>query len=162
MELTSLFPWLLFLHVMAAIVAFGPTFAFPLIGAMGGREPQHANFATRVSYAISKRLATPLALSMAVTGFALIIVGEIRLSERAYWWLGVSIVLYAVAIAYSLLVQSPKVARIIELTSTPPAPGASGPPPEVPALARSVKRGGQFLTIAVVVITALMVLKPVI
>ena len=49
MDLDGLFPYLLFLHVLGAIVAFGPTFAFPFIGALGGAEPQHANFATRVS-----------------------------------------------------------------------------------------------------------------
>ena len=48
MDWSALFPWLLFLHVLGAIVAFGPTFAFSFIGAMGGAEPQHANFATRV------------------------------------------------------------------------------------------------------------------
>ena len=30
-----LFPFLLFLHVLGAIVAFGPTFAFSITGAMG-------------------------------------------------------------------------------------------------------------------------------
>ena len=50
-----LFPCVLFLHVLGAIIAFGPTFAFPIIGAMGGAEPQHANFATRVTARISER-----------------------------------------------------------------------------------------------------------
>jgi len=52
----ALFPWLLFLHVLGAIVAFGPTFSFAIIGAAGGAEPQHANFATRVSHLVSSRL----------------------------------------------------------------------------------------------------------
>ena len=42
-----LFRSFLFLHVAGRIVAFGPTFSFPFIGAMGGREPQHANFVRR-------------------------------------------------------------------------------------------------------------------
>ena len=54
MDLAWLFPFFLFLHVLGAIVAFGPTFAFSIIGAMGGKEPQHANFATRVSATISR------------------------------------------------------------------------------------------------------------
>ena len=34
----------LFLHVMGAIVAFGPTFsAFPIVGQLAGKEPQHCN-----------------------------------------------------------------------------------------------------------------------
>ena len=40
----NLLPWVLFLHVIGAIIAFGPVFSFPLIGAAGGREPMHANF----------------------------------------------------------------------------------------------------------------------
>ena len=46
-----------------AIVAFGPTFAFATIGAMGGAEPQHANFATRVSHTISSRLVYPIGIT---------------------------------------------------------------------------------------------------
>ena len=37
----------LFLHVGAAIIAFGPTFAFPVIGGMAAKEPMHGNFAIR-------------------------------------------------------------------------------------------------------------------
>ena len=37
-DLAWVIPWLLFLHVLGAIVAFGPSFAFPIIGAMGGAE----------------------------------------------------------------------------------------------------------------------------
>ncbi len=59
MDWSALFPWLLFLHVLGAIVAFGPTFAFSFIGAMGGAEPQHANFATRVSLTISSQARVP-------------------------------------------------------------------------------------------------------
>lgn len=38
----------LFLHVGGAILGFGPTYTFPFIGAMAGKEPQHVNFALRV------------------------------------------------------------------------------------------------------------------
>jgi hypothetical protein len=51
----ELIPWFLFLHVIGAIIAFGPSFSFPIIGAMGAADRQHASFATRVSYAISTR-----------------------------------------------------------------------------------------------------------
>ena len=48
-ELAWLFPYLLFLHILGAIAGFGPSFAFPIIGAMGGAEREHGNFATRIS-----------------------------------------------------------------------------------------------------------------
>ena len=67
MDLAWLFPYVLFLHVLGAIVAFGPTFAFPIIGAMGGKEPQYANFATRVSATITDRFVIPLGIFQGVT-----------------------------------------------------------------------------------------------
>ena len=63
---------LLFQHVGGAIIAFGPTFTFPLIGAMGGREPQHVNFALRLAEAIEMRFVLPLAVFQGVTGVLLI------------------------------------------------------------------------------------------
>jgi uncharacterized membrane protein len=155
-----LFPWLLFLHVLAAIVAFGPVFTFPVIGALGGREPQHANFATRVSHAITSRFTFPIGITLPITGAAMILVVGINLAERANWWLGLAIVLYVIAYSFAFFVQRPTVERVISLTSAPPPPGASGPPPELPPLVRSIQRNGAFTTILLVVIVFLMVVKP--
>jgi uncharacterized membrane protein len=155
-----LFPWLLFLHVLGAILAFGPTFSFAIIGGMAGREPQHANFATRATQAVGSRLVEPLAISMAVTGVGLILVTGRNLADRSNWWLGIAIVIYAIALTFSLAVQSRDVKRIIALTSAPPPPGASGPPPELPPIVKRVRRGGMFVGLAVIVIVFLMVVKP--
>lgn len=154
------FPWLLFLHVLGAIVAFGPSFTFPVIGSMGGKEPQHANFATRVSQAISSRLVYPIGITLPITGFLMIWVRNIDLSARTNWWLGIAIVLYAIAYGYAFFFQSRLVRRVIELTSAPPPPGASGPPPELPGLVSRIQRGGMVLTILLVTIILLMVVKP--
>jgi len=155
-----LFPWLLLLHVLGAVVAFGPTFSFSLIGAMAGREPQHANFATRITHAITDRLVIPVAVTMAITGVAMILVAGINLAAAQYRWLGVAIVLYVVVLSYGVLVQRRTVERLIELTSAPPAAGASGPPPEVPAVVRRVQLGGMFMGAGIVLILFLMVVKP--
>jgi hypothetical protein len=158
-NLVWLFPWLLFLHVLAAIVAFGPTFGFPIIGAMGGKEREHANFATRVSLVLSRRLVLPLALTMPVTGAGMILVASIDLASRAYWWLGIAIVLYAIAIAVALTINVPTAARIVELTAGPP-PAGGGPPAELPALIKRVQLGGKVNTVIIVAIVLLMVVKP--
>ena len=158
MDLAWLFPWLLFLHVLGAIVAFGPTFAFSIVGAMGGAEPQHANFATRVSAKITDRLVEPLAILQGVTGVLLILIsGRDLFASR---WLLVAIVLYAIALGYSLLIQRRDVHRIIELTSAPPPPDATGPPPGLPEVVARVQRAGGILGVIVVVIVFLMVVKP--
>lgn len=154
------FPWLLFLHVLGAIVAFGPTFAFPIIGRMSGQNPPHANFGTRVSHAISSRLVYPIGITLPITGFLMILVRGIDLSARQNWWLGIAIVLYAIAYGYSFFVQSKLVHRVIELTSAPPPPGAAGPPPEVPQLVGRIQRGGMVMTVILLVIIFLMVVKP--
>jgi predicted integral membrane protein DUF2269 len=155
-----LFPWFLFLHVLAAVVAFGPTFSFSLIGAMAGKEPQHANFATRITQAVSDRLVIPVALTMPITGAGIILVNGINLAAPQYRWLGAAIIVYIVILSYAVLVQRRTVERLVELTSAPPPPGASGPPPEVPAVVRRVQLGGMFLGAGIVLILFLMVVKP--
>jgi predicted integral membrane protein DUF2269 len=160
MELDWLFPYLLFLHVLGAIVAFGPTFAFPFIGAMGGAEREHANFATRVSNTLAHRLVYPIGITLPITGAAMILVRGINLADRAYWWLSLAIVLYVIAYGYSFFVQGKLVGRVIEITSTPPPPGASGPPPELLALVPRIQRGGMATSILLVTIIFLMVVKP--
>jgi hypothetical protein len=154
------FPWLLFLHVLAAIVAFGPTFAFRFIGAMGGAEPQHANFATRVSQTLSGRLTFPIGITLPITGALMILVRGIDLTIRQNWWLDLAIVLYVIAYGYSFFYGRKLVERVIELTSAPPAPGASGPPQELPSLVRRIQLGGMGTTVLLVSIIFLMVVKP--
>ena len=160
MDLSGLFPYLLFLHVLGAIVAFGPTFAFPFIGAMGGTEPQHANFATRVSETLAHRLVYPIGITLPITGGAMLLVRGLNPLDRAFWWLGLAIVLYVIAYGYSYFFQSKLIAQVIALSSAPPPPGASGPPPALKAIVGRIQRGGMATTILLVTIIFLMVVKP--
>jgi len=158
----NLIPWLLFVHVLGAIAAFGASFsAMPILGAMGGREPMHGNFAVRVSKAVSDRVIIPLAILQGVTGVALIVALDLDLLNTR--WLLVAIVLYLIALGYALGVQTPAARRMIELTSGGPPPGGpppGGPPPALVATARSLRLGGLFLAGLIAVIVFLMVLKP--
>jgi uncharacterized membrane protein len=153
-----MFQLFLFLHVMGAIIAFGPTFSFPIIGAMGGKEPQHANFATRVTETIAQQRVVPLAILQGITGVALILITGINL--LATRWLLSGIVLYLIVLSYNIFIGTPMVKKVIEMTSTPPPPGASGPPPELLALIKRVQRGGMFSGLMIVLIVILMVTKP--
>lgn len=155
----EVFPWLLFLHVMAAIIAFGPTFAFSIIGAMSGAEPQHANFATRVSHRIGDILVEPFAISMLVTGVLMIWAAQIPVFDPNWRWLQVAIVLYLAALGLSLFVSRPNVKRIIALSGGEGAP--AGPPPaEMLSAIGTVQRVGMILTVLLVAIVFLMVVKP--
>jgi uncharacterized membrane protein len=159
----TLFGILLFLHVLGAIIAFGPSFSFPIIGGMGGKEPMHANFATRATEAISHRVVFPLALVQGVTGVALIVTGNVDLTKAL--WLDVALVLYVIALGFSYFVQTPRVASLVKMTSSPPPPPAagaapSGPPPAIMAAVKKVQQGGMILGLLIVAIVFLMVVKP--
>jgi hypothetical protein len=155
---------LLFIHIGSAIAGFGPTFAFSFLGAMGGQEPQHANFALRVGHRINDRLVEPLAIVVGLSG-----VGLIWRSGRDPFretWLLVAIVLYVIALSFALLVQRRTVLALIEATSGPPpelppgSPPPSGPPPHIAALVKRSQMGGMLLAVLLVTIVALMVFKP--
>ena len=149
----------LFLHVMGAIVAFGPTFSvFPVVGRLAGKEPPHANFAARVNGRVFQLRTLPLAIFQGITGLALIWLTG--LNPFTQLWLGLGIVLYVIAIGYALAVQAPTGRRIVQLTSTPPSPGSAGPPPELMAAVRRSRQGGMFLELLLVAIVVLMVTKP--
>jgi hypothetical protein len=159
MDQLTVFRLFLFLHVVGAIVAFGPGFAAAVAGAMVAKEPQHANFFARTQVAIGNRLVTPAALSMAVTGVLMILVLGWSTIVGPKLWLPVAIVIYIIAIVYAVAVQAPAGRKLVELTATPPAPG-SPPPPELPATARRVRTGGIALSTLIVIIVFLMVVKP--
>lgn len=159
MDLAQLFPFLLFLHAFGAILAFGPTFAFAIMGSMAGKEPQHANFSTRQAELISKRLVYPLAILQGITGVLLIITGKLDVTSRV--WLEVAIVLYVITLTFALTIQRRAVEKVIELTSTPPPPGTPpGPPPALMAAVMQVRRGGMFTGPMIAIIVFLMVVKP--
>ena len=156
----QLVPYLVFLHVMGAILAFGPTFAFSFMGIMAAREPQHANFSTRQSALVNNRLVYPFAILQGITGLLIIWAASYPLMSTP--WLLIAIVLYLVMLIYGLTVQRAAIDRLIELTSTPPPPGTppGPPPPELVAVAQRVRRGGMALGLLIVIVVFLMVVKP--
>jgi uncharacterized membrane protein len=155
---------LLFLHIGGAIVAFGPTFTFPILGPMAGHEPQHVNFALRFQLKVATTLIVPLALLQGVTGVLLI--WKLGINLFATYWLLVAIVLYVILLVLSLGYGLPTVRKLIAATSAPPptpppgAPPPSGPPPHIAALVKRGRQIGMAQTALIVAIVFLMVTKP--
>jgi len=85
-DLVQFAPFFLFLHVMGAILAFGPTFAYSIMGSMAGKEPQHANFSSRQVEAIGNKLVYPLAIFQGITGVLLLIALQINPGASRGWW----------------------------------------------------------------------------
>lgn len=171
----------LYLHISGVIIAFGPTIAFPFIASHAAKEPMHGNFALRVSAWINEKVVEPGAVFVFLTGVGLIL-------ARGYnplvsLWVGLAIVLFIITFAYANVVQLPTIKKMIALTSQPPilaeaaqageqpamtghgtpevaSSGPAGPPPEFLALSVKAARGGQFMTVMLFAILALMVVKP--
>ena len=156
----------LFLHVTAAIVAFGPTFVFPLIGIAASKEPQHVGFALKLDAAIEDKLVIPFALTMPVSGIALAVVLSIDWAKNA--WLTLGLALYVVALVIAVFVQRPIVHRLIHMADgmraapavAGPGAAAAGPPAEFLRLTARVRTFGMILTALLIAIIVLMVWKP--
>jgi hypothetical protein len=152
----------LFLHVMGAIVVFGPTFVFPIIASQAQKSPQNFPFAARLSEYIERRVVLPGAVVQGVTGVALIIILGADLTSSAYRWLVGGIILYLIAIGFASAVQAKNAEKMVHLMdSMPPGPPpAGGPPPEVAATAKALQQGGMLLAVLITLIVILMVTKP--
>jgi hypothetical protein len=155
------FSFWLILHIMAVIVAFGPTFALPLIATFGQKHPQFALASAEISELIEKRMTIPIAVIVPFLGLALIYSAHIDLWRST--WLLIAIPLYIVLFFYGTLIQSRNSNRMVQLLrSMPPGPPPEGaaPPPELMTLGRKLQLGGMFLALLILAILVLMVWRP--
>jgi Predicted integral membrane protein (DUF2269) len=161
-----MFQLFLFLHVMGAIVVFGPTFMFPIIARQAQKSPQNGPFAAALSELISRRVVIPGAIVQGITGVALIVIAQRDLTSSANRWLISAIILYAIAISFAIFVQEKNAEKMVHLTAGGPPPGPppagapAGPPPEIAATGKKLQQGGMLLSTLIVLIVILMVIKP--
>ena len=162
MDLAWLFPWLLFLHVLGAIVAFGPTFAFSIIGADGwrgttARELRDAGLAR--DHVEARLPDRPHPADHGARDDGRPRDQPVRARRTGGWPL--AIVLYLIAYGYSFFVQRKYVERVIELTSAPPPPGRERPATRARRARRQASSAAaSMLGILIVAIVFLMVVKP--
>ena len=144
----------LFLHITAAVIAFGPIFVFPLIGTMAARSPQHGGFAIELNERIEMRLVLPLASTMLISGAGLIWTANINFFRTPY--LIVAVVLYLAAMGIATGVQLPTTRKMLGLVE-------SGDPAalvQLPPLVSRAQRFGVALTVLFLVIIFLMIIQP--
>lgn len=153
---TGLVDFLLFLHIMASIVAFGPTFVFPVIMGMARKDPQHLAFGAKVIHAISSKVTKLGAIAAGILGVLLILAADLSLSDNP--WLLISLLIYMIAIVFSIVVQSPNSEKMVELLSAT-TPGEA-PSAEIADLGKRLQMGGTMLGVAVIILVLLMVYKP--
>jgi uncharacterized membrane protein len=150
----------LFLHILAAVISFGPTFVFPIVGSLAAQMPQHMRFAVELNYRIEMRLVLPLAVSLVISGAGLIWTANINIFQTPFLLIGV--VLYVVALTVAFRVLLPTTTRLVHLAEQAPPPAAApGPPPqEVMTLIRRLQIFGGLTTLLFLVIIFLMIIQP--
>lgn len=148
---------LLALHVIGAIFIFGPTVAYAFIGARASKEGAPVAWAIGLIDFIDAKWVNPLSLTLQPATGAWLIVNSKGLwdpFESRNRWLLAGIILYTLATAFALFVQTPmgkKAHRMAE---------ANQFGPEFGALMKKINMGGMLLTVVLLTIIILMVVKP--
>ena len=150
----------LFLHILAAVIAFGPIFVFPIIATLVAQSPQNMKFAVELNHRIETRLVIPLALTMLVSGSGLIWTANINFFQTPF--LIVAVVLYLLAIGIALRVLLPNTQKLLGLAEQAPALASEGGAPlaQILTLVRRNQMFGGFTTVLFLVIIFLMVIEP--
>jgi Predicted integral membrane protein (DUF2269) len=149
----------LFLHILAAVLAFGPIFVFPIVGSLAATMPQHLHFAVELNHRIEQRLVLPLAVTMAISGAGLIWTANINIFQTPFLLIGVVLYLVALGVAFRILL--PTTMALVGLTEAPPPGAPVGPPPqEVTTRIRRLQIFGGVEMILFLVIIFLMIIQP--
>jgi uncharacterized membrane protein len=151
------FKALLLIHIAGAIIGFGPTFTFAILGPMAGQRPGPGGFALMEGIsAIAKRLVVPVAaLTQPVSGVLLILEAGWSRDFFSHEWLWIAIAIFAVMFYLAVLVNRPSIDKMIRLAKEGKADS-----PEFVAAAKLNKTLGPITTVMVLVIMFLMIWKP--
>jgi Predicted integral membrane protein (DUF2269) len=150
----SLFAILKLLHVLLAIVAVGFNATYGVWLARLAREPVPTQlFVLGGIKRLDDWFANPAYVLLAVTGIAMVLVGELRFTT---FWIAGGIVLWAIAVALGFFLYTPLFRAQIRALET------SGPASDAYRTAASNARFiGIVIAVVVVVILYLMVTKPI-
>jgi uncharacterized membrane protein len=150
----------LFLHILAVIIGFGPTFVYPVYAAMARKRPGPEGLAiNQVTLEIGKRFEYAI-YAVPILGILLILLSD-EVFEFSDPWISASFVAYLVALGISLGLHQPNLRALVALQGTI---GPSGPTAEQGReLEERGKKAGMFggiLHLLLVVLLWLMIFKP--
>jgi len=147
---------LVVIHVLSAVMGFGPTMAFGLLGPMAEKNPGPGGLALMEGMlAIEKRFVYPAAIVVQpVTGVLLIFARGWNHDFFSHTWLLIALGAYIYALIVSFGVLSPSLHGMVRLAKE----GKAGTP-EFVALAKRQKLGAST-GVALILIIVMMVWKP--
>jgi hypothetical protein len=108
----SLYEFVLAVHIMAVVVAFGVTFAYPIMFAVGARhDPRSLPLLHRIEYTVERYLINP--------GLLLVVIAGIYLASKGHFWSyffvqwGLGAVVVIGALIGSVMIPTAKRAELI-------------------------------------------------
>jgi uncharacterized membrane protein len=147
-------------HIIAVVVAFGVTFAYPIIFAVGARtDPRSLPVLHKISYTVERLLVNPGLLLVLIAGIYLASKGHHWSEFFVQWGLGVVVVIGAVV----GVVLIPASKRAQELAERDIAASGDGPvemSAEYQAVVRRLSAVGTSLSLLVLVTILFMAIKP--
>lgn len=146
----TLYSVVLAVHIAAVVVAFGVTFAYPIVFTTARRDPSGVAWFHRMQVRLGRRLIYP--------GLAVVILAGIYLASKGHYWkefwvqwsLGASLVIGAVGGSFLL----PRERKLAELAERDPSSE------EYAALGKQVGITGSLLSLLVLVTVFVMTAKP--
>jgi Predicted integral membrane protein (DUF2269) len=146
-----------FLHVLAVVIAFGVTFAFPFMGAVTAKvDPRALPAMHRTIDAIHRFLITP--------GIVVVLLAGLYAVEEGNWDYGeswISVGFAAILVLFGMLHAffAPNNRKGLEMIERDLQSGGE-PSAEYLAVTQRVARGGQLATLIIVVAIFFMTVKP--
>lgn len=145
------------IHILGAIAGIGPTFAFGVLGKLSGQMQDQAVGLLTAMLDIEKKIVTPVALfTQPLTGVLLIFETGRNVGFFQREWLVIAIVLFAIILYLSYLVDQPAIHRTVTAMKTGEGVGS----PQFQKDIRTAQRLGPLFGVMTVVIIILMVWKP--
>ena len=141
-----------FAHVLLAMIAVGANLTYTLWLRIGERDPEHLAYTIRGIRAIDRRVANPAYALLLVTGLAMVVFSGVPLAQG---WLVVALALYGAAALVGYFVFGPVVRRELAALER----GGVGDL-EYLRFRGHARRLGILTTTVVLIILALMVMKP--
>ncbi len=151
----------LFVHVASAVIAFGVTFAYPIMHVVAQRsDPRSLPYLYRVQTLIGTRLITPAATLVLLAGIYLVADGPYELSTG---WISGAFAILIVLLGLGGAFFTPTERKLLAIAERDVAAAGAGEvtlSAEHAALARRLALGGQLSSLLVLVALFLMVVRP--
>ena len=157
----DLYGLVLAVHLIAVVLAFGPTFAYPFMQALAQRsDPRSIPFAGRVMNRIDKAFVLPGMVVVLAAGIYLVVAGPWTFSAP---WISAAFLIVGVLLVLELAVFLPGERKMIELAERDIASAGSGDVAfgaDFDAVARRLAVFGGIAGLLVLIAVFLMATKP--